>query len=230
MSALSPTSVVAPAGLSAASAPPAGARTPLLDEVLGARFEALSAAQVAALCARTSLGEALSATVATLHGVSPRVFWQDRHAGVGQAAWGLDGVPDRVGGRTEGTRGRVGQITIVEPARQLGGWGSPDGPEQARTRERRRDILVEHLSRAMVTGRTLDTVVRLGMRAGDEWWMDLRIGFTLWWDTRIAEGHTPDSARTLLGLIAEPAVLAQFSFEDAAGPRLRTARPWRLHS
>lgn len=39
-----------------------------------------------------------------------------------------------------------------------------------------------------------------------------------WWDTRLAEGHTPQSARTLLALLLEPDALARCGFLDEPSP------------
>lgn len=43
---------------------------------------------------------------------------------------------------------------------------------------------------------------------------------SLWWDGRLAEGHTPESAHMMLALVAPPAVMAELRFDAAGVPRL----------
>lgn len=43
----------------------------------------------------------------------------------------------------------------------------------------------------------------------------------LWWQARINEGHTPDSARMMMSLIVDSTTLARLDFTDTAPPVLR---------
>lgn len=47
----------------------------------------------------------------------------------------------------------------------------------------------------------------------------------LWWQARIGEGHTPQSAQVLLGLLLTPAALALLEFPGHAPPHLRVPPP-----
>lgn len=195
-------------------------RTPLLDEVLRARFAVLDSGQVEDLCAYPSLAEAMVALISLLLDGTGHVLWESDRCEVGHLVWCLDSAPVPIGGRGAHRRGRVGEITVIDQHH----WASaPAGQERAR----RFPLLAEHLTRAMTLGGTVDGLVRLEHRRNVLWWVDLRAGVTLWWEARMAEGHTPASARTLLALIADPLVLRQFSFDSPAAPRLLTC-PWSL--
>lgn len=55
---------------------------------------------------------------------------------------------------------------------------------------------------------------------GDDSWQVRAALVAAWWDNRLAEGHTPASARTLLALLLNPDDLARCDFldEPVAGP------------
>lgn len=191
---------------------------PLLDEVLRARYADLTAGQVATVCASPTLAAAMVALVEMLLYGTGHVLWESDLREVGHLVWRLDTSPEPIGGRSTGQPGRVGSMTVID----RGHWAAvPAGLEVAR----REPLLAEHLGRAMAMGSTIDTLVRMQHRCNVLWWVDLRAGVTLWWEARMSEGHTVESARTLLALIGDALVLRQFAFDSPAAPRLLTC-PW----
>lgn len=77
-------------------------------------------------------------------------------------------------------------------------------------------------------GRTEDISALLNLRydAASPMVPLMRIALAAWHDIRIAEGHTPDSARFLLSLVADPTLLAVVSFDPITGtPSLPSTFP-----
>lgn len=196
-------------------------RIPLLDEVLRARFEELPDAVLCRLCRHETLTDAMAATVETLTGVVPRVMAESGGNGISHLVWCVDGGYDRVGGRQADLPGRVGSTVLTDSRDRWSGPSSRRLPFLSRWQLQvtRAQMLREHLGRAMVTGPTVDAGVRQSWRPSLTHAMSLRISFALWWDARLSEGHTRESAATLLALMAEPDVLARFTM-TAQGPRL----------
>jgi hypothetical protein len=196
-------------------------RIPLLDEVLRARFEELPDAVLRRLCSHKTLTEAMVATVETLTGITPRVMAESGTNGISHLVWCVDGGYDRVGGRQADLPGRVGSTVLTDPPDRWTGASSRRLSFRARRQLRatRLQMLRKHLGWAMITGPTVDAGVRQSWRPSLTRAMSLRVTFALWWDARMSEGHTPESATTLLALIAQPDVLPRFTM-TAEGPRL----------
>lgn len=157
----------------------------------------------------------MAATVAMLQGVTPQVVWESGNDGVARLLWCLDDTSDPVGGRRQGVPGRIGEITVVN-VKDL--WGRAGRARRARRCAVRQALLEEHLERAMSSGRTIEESVRLPSRENELHWLEIRAGVALWWEARMGEGYTVDMARTMLGLIAQPEVFAQFTFTSERGP------------
>lgn len=61
------------------------------------------------------------------------------------------------------------------------------------------------LTRTMGIGRKVDAMIQsTGLATIDEALEHVHSSLSLWWAARAWEGHTPESARTLLGLLISP--------------------------
>jgi hypothetical protein len=58
----------------------------------------------------------------------------------------------------------------------------------------------------------------------DGYWLTQALCLRAWWDTRMAEGHTEESAQFLLSLTAHPTVLACVRFESGAPAHTRLTK------
>lgn len=185
------------------------------------RFEALPSPELGRLCAHETLAAAMVATIQTLTGVTPRLLPESGNNDISHLAWCVDGGRDPVGGREANRPGRIAIVIVTDRRHQ---WTLMTRRQftfinRWQAQVTRIDMLREHLGRAMMSATTLDAGVRQPWRPLLTHAMSLRMAFALWWDARMVEGHTPESAWTLLSLIAEPSVLTRFTL-TADGPHL----------
>lgn len=217
-----------------------------LSTDLSRRFADLPRREIHALCDLPTLADALVAAVSLLHGAAAHVgertdrpFPTMRNLVVG---YRLDEVPGWASGEIEDPAlttgvpekaGVPGRIAIIQSVHvPISSWEHPDAGRYGMRRKqrwnRRRlrrmerlDILTTALSGAKVAVMTIDDCVRPPC-VPDTWWHS--IGLPLWWDARLAEGHSPDSARMMLGLIVTPDMLARMGFTSTGHPTLLPLR------
>lgn len=88
----------------------------------------------------------------------------------------------------------------------------------------RRDMLDRVTEGLSVKPDNLQTLAALFAEPYDSTWMlhvRLNTALGLWWDARLAEGHSVESANTMLGLLAHPTVTARLAYRRTDGcPRL----------
>lgn len=183
---------------------------PIYD-VVSRRWETLPDRTVADLCRIDSYPVALTAAVAVLHGAQALVLPSPYRPNVQQVVWLLDDIPDTLTKvvptdrqPSPGQRGLIAGTTCSVGDESDWAWGQegePDGSERS-------DMLLFGLRRAAVYQHTLDDCLTIATTRPPMWRSYVEVGLRLWWQRALAQGHTPDTARLLLSLSADPPTLA----------------------
>lgn len=182
----------------------------------------LSRREVAAMCAAPSLAEAVAATVQVMVGVpaysaefpDPRMI-PSRHV----VSFSLDGVH-----YIERFISKAGANAWDEMARDeregKKRWGWLLSRQSRQIRRMRLKRIQHALDQFALRTRTIDEVVMTAPLDAERWLTDMMATLPLWRDARLAEGHTPESARMLLGLTCPPGTWARVRWTDEGRPTI----------
>lgn len=181
-----------------------------LDATLCRRWRTLAPETMATICAMETFEQALVATVQHLQGATAFVHPNPYEAYATRVVWLLDDTVDVLTkvsplDRTPeaGQRGLIAEMTFRDEDAE--DWLSyADDPRIGN----RCDLINMILFQSRVSAYTLTECLHAATLRFPRWRVDLVGGLHLWWTRALAQGHSVASARTLLGLLADPVTLS----------------------
>lgn len=204
---------------------------PYLGTLLVDRFDALPRRTRNSILDRPTLGEAIVATIQHIHGAT--AYATEHYSDplsthrLLLVAYRLDDVDDWTQRRFQDLSvdslpetGRYVQIAAGDTAMERWATAHARGwrylGRRRRTLRHRRVLWLRFPLRSALLGNyTIDDHLHQS-RTADQYVTG--IGLPLWWEARMREGHTPESAWMMLGLTIDPTILATLVYRDQQHP------------
>ena len=202
-----------------------------ISEVLRCRLDRLSDEDAAVLCSEPTLGEAVVAAIALLHGAQAFVVQEPYEPGTladlrsSRAYYSLHGVVDVIHGNPQREAAAPDRIVSIHlTQRHADTWANTALAASPRTcTALRLDMLHQRFEECGLLLQPINVRITkpYPVMFAHPTWSDLSAAIILWWQARIRAGYTPQAAATMLHLVLDPSVHSQITVHlDGSAPSL----------